>query len=62
MSPTTYYTHQRRQCWRAAVVGALMARRAERLEERLRWEDLALESLRRWVRWGELIVTKGDHK
>jgi len=59
MSPATYYIQERRLCWRAAIAAALMAHRAERLRERIHWEDLALEALRKWVRWGELIETRG---
>ena len=51
MSPQSYYIQQRRLAWRNAVAAALMARRAERLGERVRYEGLAVRALKRWCGW-----------
>lgn len=54
-----YYREQRAGCLWAAIVGAALARRALSLADRIAWEEHALQALRRWRGWTELVES-GD--
>lgn len=51
----THYRQQRARALWAALVGAVLARRAALLAERIEWEARAVQALRRWRTYTDAI-------